>query len=87
MPFGLINCPVVFIKNYSRLERNMDRYVSQGRRKTVPGKGATIVMDDTFIFAVTVANTFRILKCVCIVPRKYNLTWKLKKSMWFPDKV
>jgi hypothetical protein len=50
-------------------------------------KGSTIIMDDTFLFSASEDNAFIIVRCVCILARKYNLTWKLAKSRWFPDTV
>ena len=44
-------------------------------------------MNDTFLYATTIENAFIILESVCIVARKYHLTWKLKKCRWFPKKV
>ena len=44
-------------------------------------------MDDVIQFAVDEFTIKIIARCVCMIARKYNLTWKLKKCRWFPDKV
>jgi hypothetical protein len=44
-------------------------------------------MDDTFLFSASEDNAFMIVRCVCILARKYNLTWKLQKCRWFPETV
>jgi hypothetical protein len=44
-------------------------------------------MDDTFLISASEDNAFIIVRCVCILARKYNLTWKLQKSRWFPETV
>jgi hypothetical protein len=50
-------------------------------------EGSTIIMDDTFLFSASEDNTFILVRCVYMMAQKYNLTWKLTKSRWFPDKV
>ena len=50
-------------------------------------EGSTVIMDDCFLFAANEDNAFLIVRCVCHVPRKQNLTWKLKKCQWFPEKI
>eukprot|EP00978_Attheya_sp_CCMP212_P040169 scaffold216433_cov64-Attheya_sp.AAC.3 len=50
-------------------------------------EGSIIIMDDTQLYAVTKDDTFTLPKAVCIVARKYHLTWKLKKCQWFPQKL
>jgi hypothetical protein len=48
---------------------------------------ATIIIDDTFTYFETIENGIMYLKAILTVCRRYNLTWKLKKYSFFPDKV
>jgi hypothetical protein len=32
-------------------------------------------------------NVFTLAKCVCLIARKYHLTWKLKKAQWMPPSI
>jgi hypothetical protein len=50
-------------------------------------EGSTIIMDNTFLFSASEDNAFIIVRCVRILARKYNLTWKLQKYRWFPETV
>jgi hypothetical protein len=44
-------------------------------------------IDETYIYGVWIKYTFLMICCVCMIARKYHLTWKLKKSQWLPSKV
>lgn len=47
--------------------------------------GMTIIMDDTFLFQVSIENMFILVKCVCnsLIGWKYHLImWKLQNSRW-----
>jgi hypothetical protein len=44
-------------------------------------------MDDIFPLSASKDNASIILHCICLISRKYNLTWKLQKSQWFPQTV
>jgi hypothetical protein len=50
-------------------------------------KGSTIIMDDTFFFSASKDNAFIVVRYICILARKYNLTLKLQKCHWFPETV
>jgi hypothetical protein len=68
----------------------MELWVSMARREGIDisnDNGTTIIMDDTFLFGVSIDNIFTLAKCVCLIARKYHLTWKLKKSRWLPTSV
>jgi hypothetical protein len=78
MPFGLRNFPVVFIAMMHNLK---ELWTTMCEAKNIDMKrsnGTTIIMDDSLVFAASV------VRCVCIVARKYHLTWKFKKAQWFP---
>jgi hypothetical protein len=49
--------------------------------------GTTIIMDNTFLFGVDIEASFVLARCVCLIARKYHLTWKLKKSQWMPPSI
>lgn len=61
-------------------------YLKEGIKPS-SDKGSTIIIDNVFTFATTLNNLFLIVKSVCLMARKYNLTWKLKKCQWFPKGV
>jgi hypothetical protein len=87
MPFGLRNCPVVFIAMMHNLR---ELWVTMARQEGIDifnDNGTTIIMDDTFLFGVSINNIFTLAKCVCLIAQKYHLTWKLKKSRWLPTSV
>jgi hypothetical protein len=87
MPFGLRNCPVVFIAMMHDLQ---ELWVTMARQEGIDisnDSGTAIIMDDTFLFGVSIDNIFTLAKCICLIARKYHLTWKLKKSRWLPTSV
>ena len=47
----------------------------------------TIIIGDVMYFGISEDNMLILLKCICEISRKYNLSWKLKKCQWFPKKV
>jgi hypothetical protein len=82
MPFGLSNCPVVFIAMMHNLQ---ELWIEMARKEGIDiglSNGTTIIMDDTFLFGVDIEASFVLARCVCLIARKYHLTWKLKKSQW-----
>ena len=79
MPFGLRNCPTVFIAMMHDLKHSWDEQCEQQDIKPDEDNGTTIIMDDNITFAVTVESIQIIARCVCMIARKYTLTWKLKK--------
>jgi hypothetical protein len=87
MPFGLRNCPVVFVAMMHDLK---DLWMAECEKEGVkpsPDEGTTIIIDDTLMYGVTEDNAFIIARCVCLIARKYHLTWKLQKCQWFPESV
>jgi hypothetical protein len=87
MPFGLRNCPVIFISMMHDLRELWTQLCEQGGVAPSDNEGSTIIMDDTFLFSASKDNAFIIVRCVCILAQKYNLTWKLQKCRWFPETV
>jgi hypothetical protein len=87
MPFGLRNCPVVFIAMMHDLQ---ELWIEMARKEGIDiglSNGTTIIMDDTFLFGVDIEASFVLARCVCLIARKYHLTWKLKKSQWMPPSI
>ena len=87
MNFCLGNFLVVFIEMIHDLcELQMllcEIYVTEPKKIN----GSTVIMDDCFMFAFIEDNIFIITNYICIVSRKYNFTWKIKKCQWFLQKV
>ena len=44
-------------------------------------------MDNYFLSVITEEIFFIIVKCVCMIAQKYNLTWMLRKCQWSLEKV
>jgi hypothetical protein len=87
MPFGLRNCPAVFIAMMHDLQE-LWKTLAQAKGIDIGiHNGTTIIMDDTFLFAVSRRYACLLARCVCLIARKYHLTWKLKKSQWSPSAV
>ena len=80
-------CPIIFIATITGLQEMWTDMCHKKGVKKSQDKVATIIMNDTFIFNVTVKNSFGILKCVRFFTRKYHLKRKLKKIIWSIDKV
>lgn len=87
MPFGLRNAPAIFISMMHDLKALWTELCEKYKVPPTEDEGTTIIMDDCFLFALTVGNIFIIIECVCKIARKYHLTWKLKKCQWFPSEV
>jgi hypothetical protein len=87
MPFGLHNCPAVFIAMMHDLQELWKIRAREQGIEIGEHNGTTIIMDDTFLIAVSVDYAFLLARCVCQIARKYHLTWKLKQSQWFPAAV
>jgi hypothetical protein len=84
MPFGLRNYPVVFIAMMHDLKELWTAICEAENIKMKHDNGTTIIMNDSLIFAASLDSAFIVVQCVCIIARKYHLTWKLKKAQWFP---
>jgi hypothetical protein len=87
MPFGLQNCPVIFLGMMHDLCELWITLCNEAGVAPSDDKGSTIIMDDTFWFSASEDNAFVLVRCVCLIAGKYSLTWKLQKSRCFPDKV
>jgi hypothetical protein len=80
MPFGLRNCPSVFIAMMHDLK---ELWTAECEREgVVPShdEGTTIIMDVTLLYAVGIDHRFTIIHCIYLVARKYRRTWKVKKA-------
>jgi hypothetical protein len=87
MPFGLRNCPVIFLSMMHDLHELWTQLCEQEGVAPSDNEGSTIIMDNTFLFSASEDNAIIIVRCVCILAQKYNLTWKLQKCRWFPETV
>jgi hypothetical protein len=87
MPFGLKNAPPVYVAMMHDLKDLWTTMAEEKGVDTSEDNGTTIIIDDTFIYGVSIEHAFLITRCVCLIARKYHLTWKLKKSQWFPSKI
>ena len=87
MPFGLRNCPVIFIAMMHDFKALWESQCEEHEIEVDSDNGSNIIMDDVIQFAVGDFTIKIIARCVCMIARKYNLTWKLKKCRQFPDKV
>ena len=87
MPFGLKNCPPVYIAMMHDLKELWTIEAEAAGLDMSCNNGSTLIMDDAFLFGATIDNTFLLARCVCIVARKYQLTWKLKKARWLPETI
>ncbi len=87
MPFGLRNCPAVFIAMMHDLQ---ELWIEIARKEGIDmglSNGTTIIMDGTFLFGVNIEASFVLARCVCLIARKYHLTWKLKKLQWMAPSI
>jgi hypothetical protein len=87
MPFGLKNCPPVFVAMMHDLKELWTELAEKEGINLSTDNGTTIIIDDNFIYGVSIEQVFILARCVCLVARKYQLTWKLKKAQWLPSKV
>ncbi len=87
MPFGLRNCPVIFLGMMHDLRELWTQLCEEEGVPPSDDEGSTIIMDDTFLFSASEDNAFILVRCVCIVVMKYNLTWMLQNCRWFPETV
>ena len=87
MPFGLKNAPPVYVAMMHDLKELWTELAEANGIDTSVDNGTTIIIDDNFVFGVSIEHTFLLTWCVCLVARKYHLSWKLKKSQWLPSKV
>lgn len=87
MPFGLRNAPAIFISMMHDFKALWTMLCEKHKINPSENEGSTIIMDDCFMFSYCIENVFIITECVCIIARKYHLTWKLKKCRWLPKEV
>eukprot|EP00957_Ditylum_brightwellii_P048801 3702406-Ditylum_brightwellii.AAC.1 len=87
MPFGLRNCPVVFLAFMHDMREQWEQRCEKQGVKLDLCNGSTVIMDDTFLYTADENTMFAIMRCVCELAREKNLTWKLKKCRWFPQVV
>jgi hypothetical protein len=81
MPFGVRNAPTLFLAMMHDMQELWTDLCRQSGIKPSPSKGSTIIMDNTFLFSVSLENAFIAVRCVCMITRKYNPTWKDQMSM------
>jgi hypothetical protein len=72
MPFGLRNCPAVFIAMMHDLKELWTSECEKAWIIPSHAEGTTIIMDDTLLYAVSIDHAFIILRCVCLIARKYH---------------
>ena len=87
MPFGLKNAPAIFTAMMYDLRAEWTQLCQEKGISASNDNGSTIIIDDTFVWAINEDQMFDILHCIAKVSRKYHLTWKLKKCRWFPKEV
>ena len=79
MPFGPKNAPTAYVAMAHDLQEIWrDMAIKEGL-DIGENEGTTIIIDDTLLFSINENNMFALARCVCVVARKYCLTWKLKK--------
>lgn len=71
----------------ARPQRTLDGMAEKEGINLSTDNGTTIIIDDNFIYGVSIEHAFILAHCVCLAARKYQLTWKLKKAQWLPSKV
>jgi hypothetical protein len=87
MPFGLKNAPPVYIAMMHNLKELWTIMAEENGIDISNDNGSTIIIDDNFLYGVSIENAFMLVRCVCKIARKYQLTWKLKKARWLLSKV
>ena len=86
LPFGLRNGPAVFTAMMYDLKRIWDEIISK-KIDLSKNNGTRIIIDDLFIFAESLENALFMLEVICQVAERYCVTWKLKKTHFFDNKI
>eukprot|EP00957_Ditylum_brightwellii_P120730 9209308-Ditylum_brightwellii.AAC.1 len=79
MPFGLKNCPVIFLAMMHDLQEEWEENCEQTDITLDQDNRSTIIMDDTLLYSSSQHKVLQICRCCCEVARRINLAWKLKK--------
>ena len=87
IPFGPKKSPVAYVAMAHDLQEIWRDLAIKEGIGVDENEGTTIIIDDTLLFSISEDNMFVLARCVCIVARKYCLTWKLKKCRWFPQEL
>eukprot|EP00957_Ditylum_brightwellii_P032089 2433614-Ditylum_brightwellii.AAC.1 len=84
MPFGLKNCPVIFLAMMHDLQEERKESCEQKGITLDQDNGSMIIMDDMLLYSSSQEKVLQICRCCCEVAHRINLTWKLKKCRWAP---
>jgi hypothetical protein len=88
MPYGIVNGPTIYVIMIYNMKDHWDsEALGQFKMQVDQNNNATIIIDDTFAYFETIEKGLMYLEDILTVCRRYNLTWKLKKCSFFPDKV
>jgi hypothetical protein len=90
MPYGIVNGPTIYavIMIYDMTDHWDSQSLGQFKMQVDDHNNATIIIiDDNFAYFETIENGLMYLEAILTVCRRYNLTRKLKKFSFFPDKV
>ena len=86
MPFGLRNGPAVLTAMMYDLKKIWDKIISE-KIDLSQNNGTRIIIDDLLIYADSLENALVMLDVICKVAEHYCVTWKLKKTHFFYDKI
>ena len=88
MPFGIINGPTIFVIMIYDL-REFWNHLAITEKKLDIGENINtrIIIDDTFGHVITYQQGLDYLECIFEISKRYNLSWKLPKCHFFPDRA
>ena len=87
MPFEVVNGPTIFVIFIFDMRINWNELAREYNIKIGPNNNTRIIIDDTYMFIETYLNGIDYLRAVLEISKRYNLSWKLNKCSFFPERV
>ena len=87
MPFGIVNGPTYYVIFAFDMKDHWNNLAREYNIKIGPNNNTRIIIDDTYMFIQTYLDGIGYLRAILEISKRYNVSWKLKKCSFFPERV
>ena len=87
LPYGLVNGPTTYVIFIYDMREHWNALAKEYNVNIGQDNNTRIILDDTYMFIMIHRDGLSYLKAILEISKRYNITWKLKKCSFFPDRV
>ena len=87
LPYGLVNGSTIYVIFIYDIREHWNALAKEYNVKIGKDNNTRIIIDDTFMFITTHCDGLLYLKAIFEISKRYNVTLKLKKCSFSPDRV